>query len=101
MTQLKQQKIKKDYNKVANRISNSNNYEGLLILSKNIRTRIKQDSDYSHFVRLADNAEYKSKVVRLRQKCPSPSNQTMLEHIAFNNFVEGCAVLNKAPSSRV
>ena len=101
MTQLNQQKIKNDYNKVANRISSSNNYESLLILAKNIRTRIKQDSAYSHFVRLADNAEYKSKVVRLREKCPSPSNQTLLEQIAFNNFVEGCAVLNKTPSSRV
>ena len=36
MTELKQQKIKNDYNKVANRISSSNNYESLLILSKNI-----------------------------------------------------------------
>ena len=100
-TELKQQKIKNDYNTVANRISSSNNYESLLILAKNIRTRIKKDSAYSHFVRLADNAEYKSKVVRILQKCPSPSNQTLLEQIAFNNFVEGCAVLNKAPSSRV
>ena len=34
MTELKQQKIKNDYNKVANRISSSNNYESLLILAK-------------------------------------------------------------------
>lgn len=100
-TQLKQQKIKNDYNKVANRISSSNNYEGLSILAKNIRTRIKQDSAYSHFVRLANKAEHKSKVLRILEKCPSPINKSNLEEKAFENFVQGTAVLNKMPSVRV
>ena len=100
-TELKQLKIKSDFNKVANRISSSNNYKSLLILAKNIRVRISKDADYKHFAKLANKAEHKSKVLRILQKCPSPSNQTLLEQIAFNNFVEGCAVLNKAPSSRV
>lgn len=100
-TEIKQLKIKSDFNKVANRISSSNNYESLLILAKNIRVRISKDADYKHFAKLANKAEHKSKVLRILQKCPSPSNQTLLEQIAFNNFVEGCAVLDKTPSVRV
>ena len=101
MTSLKQQKINKDYETVANNISSSTDYKGLQSLANNIRVRISKDADYKHFVRLADNAEHKSKVVRILEKCPSPSNDTLLEQIAFNNFVQGCAVLDKAPSSRV
>ena len=101
MTELKQQKLKNDYETVANKISSSTDYKGLQTLANNIRVRISKDTDYKHFVRLADNAEHKSKVVRILEKCPSPSNDTLLEQIAFNNFVQGCAVLDKAPSSRV
>jgi hypothetical protein len=73
----------------------------LQTLANNIRVRITKDADYKHFVRLADNAEHKSKVVRILERCPSPSNETLLEQIAFNNFVEGCAVLDRTLSARV
>jgi hypothetical protein len=29
------------------------------------------------------------------------SNETLLEQIAFNNFAEGCTVLDRTPSARV
>ena len=101
MTELKQQKLKNDYERLTNSISSSTDFKGLQTLANNIRVRISKDADYKYFVRLADNAEHKSKVVRILEKCPSPSNDTLLEQIAFNNFVQGCAVLDKAPSSRV
>ena len=101
MTDLKQLKLKNDYKKVEERISSCNDYKKLCVLANNIRKRIDADADYKHFVRLADNAEFKAKIVRLLAKCPSPINDSVLEQMAFNNFVEGCAVLDKTPSVRV
>jgi hypothetical protein len=101
MTDLKKIKLKNDYKKVEERISSCNDYKKLCVLANNIRKRIDADADYKHFVRLADNAEFKAKIVRLLAKCPSPINDSVLEQMAFNNFVEGCAVLDKTPSVRV
>ena len=101
MNELKKMKLKNDYKRVADRVSQLNDFEKLSTLAKNIRKRIDADADYKHFTKLALTAEHKSKVVRILEKCPSPSNDTLLEQIAFNNFVQGCAVLDKAPSSRV
>jgi hypothetical protein len=50
---------------------------------------------------LADNAGHKGKVIRILEKCPAPFGETLLEQIAFNNYVEGTAILNKMPSVRV
>ena len=101
MNELKEMKLKSDYKRVAKRVSQLDDFKKLSNLANNIRKKIDADADYKHFAELALTAEHKSKVVRVLSKCPSPSNQTLLEQIAFNNFVEGCAVLNKAPSSRV
>ena len=101
MDNLKQLKIKNDYKKVEERIGSLDNYQSLQTLSDNIKLRIKNDADYKHFIRLADNAEHKSKVIRILEKCPTPINDSLLEQIAFNNFVEGCAVLDRLPSVRV
>ena len=101
MDNLKQLKIENDYKKVESRIGSLGNYQSLQTLANNIRNRISVDADYKHFVRLADNAEFKSKVCRILEKCPTPTDESLLEQIAFNNFVQGCAVLDKAPSSRV
>jgi hypothetical protein len=101
MSDIKKMKVKNDYKKVEDSIGSSTDYKGLQTLANNIRVRITKDADYKHFVRLADNAEHKSKVVRILERCPSPSNETLLEQIAFNNFVEGCAVLDRTPSARV
>ena len=101
MNAIKKMKLKNDYTKVEQSISRLNNYQSLQTLAENIRVRISKDADYKHFVRLADNAEHKGKVTRILEKCPSPINDSLLEQIAFNNFVEGCAVMDKAPSSRV
>ena len=101
MNDLKKMKVKNDYKKVEDNIRSLNNYKSLSALANNIRARIEADADYKHFVRLADNAEFKAKIVRLLDRCPSPINDSMLEQMAFNNFVEGCAVLDKTPSVRV
>lgn len=101
MNDIKKMKVKNDYKKAEEHISRLNNYKSLSALANNIRNRIDADADYKHFVRLADNAEFKAKIVRLLAKCPSPINDSMLEQMAFNNFVEGCAVLDKTPSVRV
>ena len=101
MNDLKKMKLKNDYKKVEDNIRSLNNYKSLSALANNIRARIDADADYKHFVRLADNAEFKAKIVRLLDRCPSPINDSMLEQMAFNNFVEGCAVLDKTPSVRV
>jgi len=101
MNDLKKMNLKNDYKKVEDNIRSLNNDKSLSALANNIRTRIETDADYKHFVRLADNAEFKAKIVRLLDRCPSPINDSMLEQMAFNNFVEGCAVLDKTPSVRV
>ena len=101
MTDLKQLKLKNDYKKVEERIRTYNDYKQLCSLAKNIRQRVDADADYKHFLELAEKAEYKAKIVRLLAKCPSPINDSLLEQMAFNNFVEGCAVLDKTPSVRV
>jgi hypothetical protein len=101
MTSLKQQKINNDYKTVTNSISSSHDYKGLQTLANNIRMRISKDADYKHFVRLANKAEHKSRVLRILEKCPSPINKSNLEEKAFENFVQGTAVLNKMPSVRV
>ena len=54
-----------------------------------------------HFTKLALTAEHKSKVVRVLSKCPTPINKSKLEEEAFENFVQGTAILNKMPSPRV
>ena len=101
MNELKAQKIKNDYTKVEDSIGSSTDYKGLKTLANNIRVRITKDADYKHFVRLADNAEHKSRILRIREKCPSPFNQSLVEQIAFNNFVEGTASFDRLPSPRV
>ena len=101
MNELKQIKLKNDYKRVADRVSQLDDFKKLSTLAKNIRKKIDADADYKHFAELALTAEHKSKVVRVLSKCPSPSNQTLLEQIAFSNFVEGTAHLNKTPSPRV
>ena len=101
MDNLKQLKIKNDYKKVEERIGSLDNYQSLRTLSDNIKLRIKNDADYKDFIRLADNAEHKAKVVRILERCPSPINDSKLERTAFENFVEGCAVLNRMPNVRV
>ena len=65
MDNLKQLKIENDYKKVESRIGSLSNYQSLETLANNIRNRISVDADYKHFVRLADNAEHKSKVLLL------------------------------------
>lgn len=95
------------YKKTEALIARTNDYKKLCALDTNIRKRIaadasyKHDGSYKHFVRLADNAQFKAKLIRLLEKCPSPINDSMLEQIAFNNFVEGAATLDKTPSARV
>lgn len=101
MNQLNASKIEIDYKKTEELIYSTNNYEKLNILAANIRRRINNDADYKHFVRLADNAEHKAKVIRVLDRCPSPINDSELEQIAFNNFVESSAVFDKVPSFRV
>lgn len=101
MNAIKKMKVKNDYAKVERRIGEMNNYASLKTLANNIRKRVKDDADYKHFNELADKAEHKANVVRILEKCPSPTNNTLLEQIAFNNFVEGCASLNRLPSVRV
>ena len=101
MKELKEMKLKSDYKRVAKRVSQLDDFKKLSTLAKNIRKKIDADADYKHFAELALTAEHKSKVVRVLSKCPSPSNQTLLEQIAFSNFVEGTAHLNKTPSPRV
>ena len=101
MNELKQIKLKNDYKRVAKRIRQLDDFKKLSNLANNIRKKIDADADYKHFAELALTAEHKSKVVRVLSKCPSPSNQTLLEQIAFSNFVEGTAHLNKTPSPRV
>lgn len=101
MNELKEMKLKSDYKKVAKRVSQLDDFKKLSNLANNIRKKIDADADYKHFAELALTAEHKSKVVRVLSKCPSPSNQTLLEQIAFSNFVEGTAHLNKTPSPRV
>ena len=101
MNELKEMKLKSDYKRVAKRVSQLDDFKKLSNLANNIRKKIDADADYKHFAELALTAEHKSKVVRVLSKCPSPSNQTLLEQIAFSNFVEGTAHLNKTPSPRV
>ena len=101
MRELKEMKLKSDYKRVAKRVSQLDDFKKLSNLANNIRKKIDADADYKHFAELALTAEHKSKVVRVLSKCPSPSNQTLLEQIAFSNFVEGTAHLNKTPSPRV
>ena len=101
MNELKQMKLKNDYKRVADRVSQLNDFEKLSTLAKNIRKRIDADADYKHFTKLALTAEHKSKVVRVLSKCPTPINKSKLEEEAFDNFVQGTAILNKMPSPRV
>ena len=101
MNELQEMKLKSDYKRVAKRVSQLDDFKKLSNLANNIRKKIDADADYKHFAELALTAEHKSKVVRVLSKCPSPSNQTLLEQIAFSNFVEGTAHLNKTPSPRV
>ena len=65
MNELKAQKIKNDYTKVEDSIGSSTDYKGLKTLANNIRVRITKDADYQYFVRLADNAEHKSRILRI------------------------------------
>ena len=101
MNELKKMKLKNDYKRVADRVSQLDDFEKLSTLAKNIRKRIDADADYKHFTKLALTAEHKSKVVRVLSKCPTPINKSKLEEEAFENFVQGTAILNKMPSVRV
>ena len=89
------------YKKTEALVASTNDYKKLCALETNIRKRIATDPSFKNLVRLADNAEFKAKLIRLLERCPSPINDSMLEQIAFNNFVEGAATLDKTPSSRV
>jgi hypothetical protein len=101
MNELQKMKLNNDYKRTDDKIAVETDFRKLMNISINILRRIKKNDAYAPFIRLADNAEHKSKVIRILAKCPKPSNDTLLEQIAFNNFVEGTAKLNKMPSVRV
>lgn len=101
MKGMKAMKLKNDYEAVAIRVRSLGDWQSLLTLAKNIRARIAKDDVYKSFAHLAEDAKSKGNKLRILEKCPLPFDGTLLERIAFNNFVKGTAFFNKMPSTRV
>ena len=86
---------------IAERIAKTNSFRALKVIAENIRRFIDDGKCASEFEALFEQAAHKAKVVRVLERCPAPANNTMLEHMAFESCVEGCATLDTAPSVRV
>lgn len=89
------------YQSVNSRIKSTSCYKKLAILAVNIKRSVKANKVHSDFHKLAAKATLKSNEQRIREKCPEPINNTLLEAIAFKTFIEAAAIANKAPNPRV
>ncbi len=89
------------YKKIATRIASTSCHEKLATLATNIERTVKANKVHRDFLKLAAKATLKSNKQRILEKCPKPINNSLLEAIAFETFIDAAAIANQAPNTRV